>query len=110
MVPPIVATRAKISREIDALSDQLDERELALFIDSRLQRSRLPELDKAIAEYAVAMRDFDDCLATPGAQHGMLDTSPRSFPSKMREMRDEVAKGQRPGGMMGTTFMSTNTT
>jgi Protein of unknown function (DUF3829) len=130
MVPPIMATRAKISREIDALSDQLDERELsmieradgkryrwhsrrvlsgarklALFIDPRLQRSRLAELDKAIADYATAVRQFDDYLATPGAQHGMLDTSPRSFLSKMREMRDEVAKGQRPGGMMGTTFI-----
>jgi hypothetical protein len=130
MVPPIMATRQKISQQIDALSDQLDERELsaieqadgkryhwharrvlskarklALFIDPNLPKSRLPDLDNAIANYATAVREFDDYLATPDAQHGMMDTSPRSFLAKMREMRDDVANGQRPGGMMGTTFI-----
>jgi len=130
MVPPIMAMREKISHAIDALSDLLDERELAMieradgkryrwharrvmsnarklavFIDPRLQKSRLSELDKAIADYAKAVREFDDYLATPDAQHGIMDTSPRSFLSKMRETRDEVAHGQRPGGMMGTTFI-----
>jgi hypothetical protein len=130
MMPPVMATREKISRQIDALSDQLDERELsmiertdgkryrwharrvlsgarklALFIDIHLQKSRVPELDKAIANYATAVREFDDYLASPSAQHGIMDTSPRSFLSKMREMRDEVARGQRPGGVMGTTFI-----
>jgi hypothetical protein len=46
-----------------------------------------------------------DYLATPDAQHGIMDTSPRSFLAKMREVRDEVARGQRPGGIMGTTFI-----
>jgi len=130
MVPPIMAVREKISQQIDALSDVLDQRELAmieqadgkryrwharrvlsnarklaLFIDPNLQKSRLPALDNAIANYASAVRDFDDYLATPDAQHGIMDTSPRSFLSKMREVRDEVAKGGHPGGMMGTTFI-----
>jgi Protein of unknown function (DUF3829) len=130
MVPAIMATREKISQQIDALSDQLDERELsmieqsdgnryhwharrvlsnarklALFIDPRLSKSRLPDLDKAIANYATAVREFDDYLATPEAQHGMMDTSPRSFLAKMREVRDDVARGEHPGGMMGTTFI-----
>ena len=130
MMPPIMATRERISQQIDALSDQLDERELAmieqadgkryhwharrvlskarklaLFIDSTLPKSRLPDLDKAIASYAGAVREFDDYLATPDAQHGILDTLPRSFLAKMREVRDEVARGQRPGGVMGTTFI-----
>jgi Protein of unknown function (DUF3829) len=130
MMPPIMATREKISQQIDALSDQLDERELsmieqaegkryhwharrvlskarklALFIDSSLPKSRLPDLDKAIANYATAVREFDDYLATPDAQHGIMDTSPRSFLAKMREVRDDVAKGQRPGGITGTTFI-----
>jgi hypothetical protein len=130
MLPPILAIRERISQQIDALSDRLDERQLAaieasdgkryqwhvhnvlskarklaLFIDIHLKKSQLPELDAAIANYAGAVREFDAYLATPDAQHGIMETAPRSFLSKMREMREQVAHGERPGGMMGTTFV-----
>lgn len=130
MMPPILALRERMSRQLDALSDTVDERQLAYiervdgkryswhsrrilssarklsnFIDINLKKTALPTLDKAIADYAATVRDFDAYLAQPDAQHGIMESQPRSFLSKMREMRDEVARGQRPGGMMGTTFI-----
>jgi Protein of unknown function (DUF3829) len=53
----------------------------------------LKSLDESIAAYAKAVRDFDEYLASPGAQkgRGTFDSAPRAFLGDVREYRDELA-------------------
>ncbi len=61
----------------------------------------LKPLDESIASFAKSGREFDDYLATPGAQkgRGTFDGEPRSFLGQVREYREELGS-KRPN--MGT--------
>jgi hypothetical protein len=56
----------------------------------------LKAMDEGIAEFAKAVREFDDYLASPGAKKGLgtFDSEPRSFLGNLREYRDEVASSR----------------
>ncbi len=61
-------------------------------------------LDEAIPEFAKAVRDFDDYLASPAAKKGMgiFDSAPRSFLGDLRDYRDDVASGRSTVGTKAT--------
>jgi len=94
VVPPLLAARDGVLQQIAALGEQLDAREIemieatngrkylwhsrrVLFLAARLQpflegkpeASRSEELKSVVAEFAAAVRAFDDYRASPGAEH-----------------------------------------
>jgi hypothetical protein len=109
-VPPLLAARDVVMQQIAALGEKLDAREidmieagngrkylwhsrrvlalagkLAPFFDWKPEKTRSEELKAAVAEFAVAVRAFDDYRASPGAEHasgGSLGLLP-----KVREWR-----------------------
>jgi hypothetical protein len=113
LVPPLLAARERVSQQIDALSDQIEQRELkqvetgegkryywylrrviakarklASLIDADPQRADRPDINLAAAEYAAVVREFDTYLATPGAQHGPFESSPQKLLASLRQWRE----------------------
>jgi len=110
VVPPLLAARDGVMQQIAALSETLDAREVDMieasngrkylwhsrrvlflagklvpFFDWKPEGSRSEELKSAVAEFASAVRAFDDYRASPGAEHasgGSLTLLP-----KVREWR-----------------------
>jgi len=110
IVPPLLAARDVVMRQIAVLGEKLDAREidmieagngrkylwhsrrvlslagkLAPFFDWKPEKARSEELKAAVAEFAAAVRAFDDYRASPGAEHasgGSLGLLP-----KVREWR-----------------------
>jgi hypothetical protein len=105
VVPPVLAARDDVMRQIAVLSEKLDAQEIDMieasngkkylwhsrrvlwlagkmtpFFDWKPEASRSEELKSAVAEFAAAVRAFDDYRASPGAEHasgGSLTLLPR---------------------------------
>jgi hypothetical protein len=130
LMPNFLTRRATLEAMIDQLQAGLRDQELAFierkdgrryryyskrvlnaaaalpaFFGDSVPKARIPALDAAIASYAQAVRDYDDYLQRPDAQHGMMESSPRSFLAHMREFRDQVAAGRRPSSISQPIFM-----
>lgn len=105
IVPPLLAARDVVMQQIAALGEKLDAREIDMieaingrkylwhsrrvlalaakltpFFDWKPEKARGEELKAAVAEFAAAVRAFDDYRASPRAEHasgGSLGLLPR---------------------------------
>jgi hypothetical protein len=105
IVPPLLAARDGVMRQIAALGEKLDAREIEMietingkkylwhsrgvlalasrltpFFDWKPEKARNEELKAAVAEFAAAVRAFDEYRASPRAEHasgGSLGLLPR---------------------------------
>lgn len=94
IVPPLLAARDAVMQQMSALSEKLDTKEIDMieasngrkylwhsrrvlalagkltpFFDWKPEKARSEELKAAVAEFAVAVRAFDEYRASPKAEH-----------------------------------------
>lgn len=76
----------------------LAKKTVDLMPDSPKRDANLKPFDTALAAYGEAVRDFDNAVRESGKSTS-VDSYPRDILGKLREMRDNIAKGRAADGM-----------
>lgn len=74
----------------------LAKKTVDLMPDSPKRGTDLTQFDAALASYGEAVRDFDNAVRESGKSTS-VDSYPRDILGKLREMRDNIAKGRADG-------------
>lgn len=74
----------------------LAKKAVDLMPDSPKRGADLKQFDAALASYGEAVRDFDNAIRESGKSTS-IDSYPRDILGRLREMRDNIAKGRADG-------------